>query len=72
MAATDTTPKAAALQLALYQSVGTARRAMIAVELSDAIRQTTLAGFRRRHPEHSEAELAQSFLRIVYGYGTER
>jgi hypothetical protein len=70
MPATDTTPWAEATQLQLYQSVGPARRALIAVELSEAARQTTLAGIRRRHPEFSEREVGHSFLAVVYGNGS--
>jgi len=72
MPATDTTPEMAALQLRLYQAAGPSRRFQIAADLSDAVRETTLAGIRRRHPELSERELAQSFLDLVYGYGRSR
>jgi len=72
MAATDTTPRAAAIQLELYRQVGPSRRAQIAVELSDAVRDTALAGIRRRHPDYSEEEVALSFLRMVYGFGKKR
>ena len=68
MPATDTTPRAAALQLQLYRAAGPARRAQIAVELSEAVRSTTIAGIRRRHPEYSEREVALAFLRLVYGF----
>jgi hypothetical protein len=68
----DTTPRAAAIQLQRYREVGPAVRAQIAADLSEAARQTTMAGIRRRHPEYSEAEVARSFLWIVYGFGTER
>jgi hypothetical protein len=69
MAVTDTTPRAAALQLRLYREAGPSRRAQIAVDLSDAVRATTLAGIRRRHPDYSEDEVKTDFLRIVYGFG---
>jgi len=65
----DTTPRAAAIQLLLYRKAGASRRAQIAVELSDAARSTTMAGIRRRHPEYSEREAALEFLRLVYGLG---
>src|SRR5689334_1857894 len=48
--ASDTTARAAALQLRLYRQATSARRVQIAVELSDAVRETTLAGIRRRYP----------------------
>jgi len=66
------TPEMAALQLRLYRAAGPSRRAQIAADLSDAVRETTLAGIRRRHPELSERELAQSFLDLVYGCGRSR
>jgi hypothetical protein len=72
MQARDTTARAAAIQLQLYRQVGPSRRAQIAVQLSDAVRDTALAGIRRRHPEYSEQEVALSFLRLVYGIGKER
>ncbi len=72
MSATDTTPWAEAAQLQLYQKVGPARRVLIAVELSDAVRETALAGIRRRHPEFSEDELARAFVTLVYGHGSSR
>ena len=60
------------MQLHLYRQVGPSRRAQIAAELSDAVRETALAGVRRRHPDYSEREVALSFLRMVYGFGKER
>ncbi len=67
MPISDTTPKVAAFHLELYRQAGPARRAQIAVDLSDAVRATALAGIRRRHPEYSEREVAAEFLRMVYG-----
>lgn len=72
MRALDTTARAAAVQLRLYREAGPSRRAQIAVELSEAVRATTLAGIRRRHPEYSERQVARSFLQLVYGFGHER
>jgi hypothetical protein len=72
VAITDTTPQAAAVQLQLYRAVGPTRRVQIAVELSDVVRQLSLDGIRRRHPEYSEREVAQSFLALVYGDGRRR
>ena len=66
MPVSDTTPRAAAIQLDLYRNAGPSRRATIAAELSDAVRETTLAGIRRRNPEYSEREVAAAFLRLVY------
>jgi hypothetical protein len=57
------------MQLELYRAAGTARRAQVAAELSDAVRETALAGIRRRHPEFSEFEVRRSFLTLLYGDG---
>jgi hypothetical protein len=72
MAALDTTARAAAIQLEHYRAAGPSRRAQIAVDLSDAVRETTLAGIRRRHPDYTEREMARSFLQLVYGIGIDR
>ena len=42
-------------------------RAQIAVELSDAVRETVLAGIRRRHPEYSDDAVSRAFLTLLYG-----
>jgi len=68
----DTTPRVTEYQLELYRQAGPARRAQIAADLSDAVRETTMAGIRRRHPEYSEREVADEFLRLVYGFGLDR
>jgi len=44
MFARDTTPRATALQLELYRRATASERAQIAVELSEAVRQTALDG----------------------------
>jgi len=69
MPVTDTTAAAAALQIRLYRSAGPSQRAQIAADLSDAVRETTMAGIRRRHPGLSEREWANLFLALVYGAG---
>lgn len=72
MAVTDTTARAAALQLELYKAAGPAGRVRIAVELSDAVRDTALAGIRRRQPDLSQRELSERFVALVYGVGKDR
>ena len=67
MPVSDTTARAAAIQLDLYRKAGPSRRVQIAVDLSDAVRETTFAGIRRRNPAYSEREVAAAFLRLVYG-----
>jgi hypothetical protein len=67
MLAIDTSPAAHALQLRLYREAGPQRRAEIAAELSDVIRDLCRAGVRLRHPGFSEAEITSEMLRIFYG-----
>jgi hypothetical protein len=69
MAVSDTAPRAAAIQLQLDRNAGPAGRVLIAVELSDAVRETAVAGIRRRHPEYSEQEVRHAFLQSVYNFG---
>jgi hypothetical protein len=72
MPASDTSPAAHALQLRLYREAGPERRAEIAAELSEVIRDLCRAGVRMRHPELSEAEVTREMLRIFYGRGGNR
>ena len=51
----------------MYRQIGPAGRSRIAAELSDAVRATTLAGIRQRHPEYSSADVARVFVEAVYG-----
>jgi len=72
MRALDTSPAAHALQLQLYRQMGPERRAEIAAELSEAIRDACRAGVRLRNPDFSDAEVAREVLRIFYGRDTSR
>ncbi|MFL6245859.1 MAG: hypothetical protein ACJ74H_07535 [Thermoanaerobaculia bacterium] len=67
MRANDTSPAAHAIQLRLYRKVGPERRAEIAAELSDMIRELSREGVRLRHPELTEAEVTREVRRIFYG-----
>jgi hypothetical protein len=62
----DTSPKAFEYQMNRYRQLGPGGRSRIAAELSDAVRQTSLAAMRRRHPEQPEAEIRRSFVSVVY------
>jgi len=67
MVITDTSPEVAAAQIELYRALGPSGRVQIAIDLSDAVRETALAGIRRRHPEYSEDEASRAFLTLLYG-----
>jgi len=68
----DTSPQASAVQLALYRKLDSRARARIAVELSDAVRETALAGIRRRHPEYNDEEVWRDLRIILYGRAREQ
>lgn len=63
----DTSQTAALRHLELYRQAGAAGRTRIAAELSDAVRQTAIAGIKRRHPDYSFDQLAREFIAVVYG-----
>lgn len=63
----DTSKEAFEHQLELYRQAGTAGRSHIAAEISEAVRATTFAAIRQRHPEYSDAEVRAEFVRVVYG-----
>jgi hypothetical protein len=67
MLVTDTSPGVHALQIRLYREAGPERRAAMAADLSEAVREFSRAGVRLRHPEFSEAEVNRELLRILYG-----
>jgi hypothetical protein len=67
VAVTDTSPEAATVHLELYRSLGPSGRLQIAVDLSDAVRQTAIDGIRRRHPEYTDDAVSRAFLTLVYG-----
>ena len=68
MRAHDTSEAAHALQLQLYRSAGPERRAEIAAELSEAIRDLSRTGVRMRNPGFTEEEVTREVLRIFYGH----
>ncbi|HUR83271.1 MAG TPA: hypothetical protein VM733_21110 [Thermoanaerobaculia bacterium] len=67
MPITDTSSEAETKQFELYRSLTSAERAQIAVNLSEAVRQTAIAGIRRRNPEYTDVEVAETLRRMLYG-----
>lgn len=64
---TDTSPAAHAMQIQLYRKAGPERRAEIAAELSEIIRDLSRAGVRMRNPGFTEPEVTREVVRIFYG-----
>ncbi len=67
MTARDTTPEAAALQLAIYRRMRPGKRCEIAVEMSLAARDLTLAGIRMRHQSYDVQEARFALFRLLLG-----
>ena len=67
----DTSPRMAAVHLQLYRDAGTAKRAEIMADLSDALRDLAAAGVRQRHPEYDEHQVHQEVLAVFYGRARE-
>ena len=63
---TDTTSKAEALQQAIFSRMSGEDRLLVAMNLSDEIRDITLAGFKSRHPQVPEEELWPLFFREIH------
>ena len=63
----DTTAAAHAVQLAIYRRMSTDERLALAIEMSDAARQTTLDGIRARHPDYDDATAVRALVRLLYG-----
>ena len=68
----DTSPEVFAHQIDRYREIGPGGRSRMAAELSDTVRQTSLAAIRRRHPEFSEEDVRRTFVRVVYRIHIER
>jgi hypothetical protein len=63
----DTTPDAAAAQLAILQAMSPSRRAELAMEFTDQMHDTLRAGIRARHPEYSDRQVILAAAKIVLG-----
>jgi len=62
----ETRPDVFDHQIDRYRELGPGGRSRMAAELSDTLRQTSLAAIRRRHPEYPEDEVRRTFVRVVY------
>jgi len=68
----DTHPDAYEVQLRVFRSMSPERRGEIIAEMSDLTRALCRTGIRRRHPEYSDADVAQELLRLLYGEAIAR
>jgi hypothetical protein len=64
----DTSPEAHAAQLSAWRRMGPQRRLLLALQMSDEIRQVALCGIRHRHPEYTEEEARFALFRHLLGH----
>ena len=63
----DTLDEAAMVQFEVLKKMGPAKRAELAVQLSNTLRQITEAGVRHRHPEYTDEQVTLAALRLSIG-----
>jgi hypothetical protein len=63
----DTSPEAAQIQASIHRRMTGEERLRLAVEMSVAARELTLARLRAQHPDWSDRELKRELLRYAFG-----
>ena len=61
----DTTKAAEARQVETLRQMGLSGRAELTFQLCDNLRQITKAGIRQRHPDYTEQQVTQAYLRLI-------
>jgi hypothetical protein len=63
----DTTDDARDAQRHVYRRLGGAARVEIAFRLNTLVRQTAMAGIRRRHPAYTDDDVIAAYRRLTLG-----
>jgi hypothetical protein len=63
----DTTLDAHKKQVEILRKLSPQRKALMAIELTDNIREIAVEGIRSRHPEFSEKQVMRELLRMIVG-----
>jgi hypothetical protein len=63
----DTTLDAHKKQVEILRKLSPERKALLAMELTDNIRQIAVEGIRTRHPEFNEKQVMRELLRLIIG-----
>jgi hypothetical protein len=63
----DTTPEAAAMQIAIHRRMTEEQRLLLACEMTDMMREATLSRLRAEHRDWSEWELKRELIRYSFG-----
>jgi pimeloyl-CoA synthetase len=61
----DTSKDAAARQMEALRNMGLEGRAELTFRLSENLRQITKAGIRHRHPDYSDRQVTQAYLKLI-------
>ena len=67
LASRDTPLEVARIQFSILRKIGIAKRANMAVELSDGLRTTMESGVRQRHPDYNDNVVRLAPLRLAIG-----
>ena len=62
----DTSPEAAAVQIAVQRRLSGEERLALAIDMSDMARELALAGIRQLHPDWSEERVRTEYLRRLF------
>ncbi|MBC8378622.1 MAG: hypothetical protein H8E62_05555 [Planctomycetes bacterium] len=61
----DTSKDAALKQIEVLQNMGLEGRARLTFQLCDNLREVTKAGIRHRHPDYTDRQVTQAYLRLI-------
>jgi hypothetical protein len=61
----DTSQTAANVQAETLRRIGLSGRAELTFQLCDNLREITKAGIRHRHPDYTEQQVTQAYLRLI-------
>ena len=61
----DTSKEAAKVQAEALRRMGLSGRAELTMQLCDNLRQITKAGIRHRHPDYTDQQITQAYLRLI-------
>ena len=61
----DTSQAAANVQTEALRRMGLSGRAELTFQLCDNLRQITKAGIRHRHPDYTDLQVTQAYLRLI-------
>lgn len=61
----DTTKDAQLKQLEVLRNLGPAGRLKLTMDLCENLRSITKAGIRHRHPNYTEQQVTQAYLRLI-------